>query len=171
MRYSKAMAGPETNAAPTRTAIDEAIIQFSEALAMYDPLRFRAWAELGLTTAQLRVLFLIRATPGVTAGELAHRLSVTPPTISGIVDRLVRLGLVLREPDPVDRRLVRNTLTDEGRRTCSRMARGGDLFSRRIMSEMDDEDLQALIMGLQAFIEASRRVAEVQPNLAALVMP
>ena len=54
----------------------------------------RAWAELGLTTAQLRVIFHMRESPGVTAGELACRLSVTPPTISGIVDRLVKLGLV-----------------------------------------------------------------------------
>jgi DNA-binding MarR family transcriptional regulator len=169
------MAQTEANAvrpaSSTRSRIDEAISDFSDAMNMYDPLRFRAWAELGLTTAQLRVLFLIRANTGVTAGELANRLSVTPPTISGIVDRLVRLKLVLREADEADRRLVRNRLTPEGKAVCSRMARGGDLFSRRIMSEMTEEDLEALIRGLSAFNEASRRVAEVQPNLAAMVMP
>lgn len=162
---------PVRTEAPDRKRIDEAIADFSEALAMYDPLRFRAWAELGLTTAQLRVLFLIRANHGVTAGELANRLSVTPPTISGIVDRLVKLNLVAREADATDRRLVRNTLTPDGKAICSRMARGGDMFSRRIMSEMTDEDLDALIRGLRSFVEASRRVAEVQPNLAAMVMP
>jgi hypothetical protein len=36
---------------------------------------------------------------------------------------------------------------------------------------MTDGDLDALIRGLSAFNEASRRVAEVQPNLAAMVMP
>lgn len=162
---------PVAPLATTRGKIDEAIADFAEALNMYDPLRFRAWAELGLTTAQLRVLFLIRGQPGVTAGELASRLSVTPPTISGIVDRLVKLKLVIREADPGDRRLVRNTLTAEGRKICSRMARGGDLFSRRIMSEMSEQDLDALIKGLAAFIEASKRVQEAQPNLAAMVMP
>ncbi|MCA9844201.1 MAG: MarR family transcriptional regulator [Dehalococcoidia bacterium] len=156
---------------PPRSRIDAAIADFSQALNMYDPLRFRAWAELGLTTAQLRVLFLIRGESGVTAGELASRLSVTPPTISGIVDRLVRLKLVVRETDESDRRLVRNRLTAEGMAVCSRTARGGDLFSRRIMSEMTDADLDALIRGLSAFNEASRRVAQVQPNLAAMVMP
>jgi DNA-binding MarR family transcriptional regulator len=159
------------NGPPSRARIDEAIADFSKALNMYDPLRFRAWAELGLTTAQLRVLFLIRGESGVTAGELASRLNVTPPTISGIVDRLVRLKLVVREADESDRRLVRNRLTDEGEAVCSRTARGSDLFSRRIMSEMTDDDLAALIRGLSAFNEASARVAEVQPNLAALVMP
>jgi DNA-binding MarR family transcriptional regulator len=162
---------PVKPGAAPRSKIDEAIADFATAMSMYDPLRFRAWAELGLTTAQLRVLFLIRAQPGVTAGELASRLAVTPPTISGIVDRLVRLKLVLREADPGDRRLVRNTLTAEGEKICSRMARGGDLFSRRIMSEMSEADLDAMIQGLAAFVEASRRVQEVQPNLAAMVMP
>ena len=162
---------PAKVAVPPKSKIDEAIADFGTAMNMYDPLRFRAWAELGLTTAQLRVLFLIRGEEGVTAGELASRLSVTPPTISGIVDRLVRLKLVIREADPSDRRLVRNTLTAEGQKICSRMARGGDLFSRRIMSEMSEEDLDAMIKGLAAFVEASRRVQEVQPNLAAMVMP
>jgi len=67
-------------------AVDAAARNLGEAMAMFDPMRFRAWAELGLTTAQLRVMFLMRETPGVTAGELAHRLGVTPPTISGIVE-------------------------------------------------------------------------------------
>ena len=80
-------------------AVDASIRHIGAMFAMFDPFRFRAWAELGLTTAQLRVLFLVRNDPGVTAGELATRLSVTPPTISGIVDRLVKLTLIRREDD------------------------------------------------------------------------
>ena len=92
--------------APARAehAVDEALRMWGHTLTIFDPFRFRVWAELGLTTAQLRVLFLVREQPGVTAGELATRLNVTPPTISGIVDRLVRLSLVRREDDRSDRR-------------------------------------------------------------------
>ncbi len=138
---------------------------------MFDPLRFRAWAELGLTTAQLRVLFLMREEPGVTAGELATRLNVTPPTISGIVDRLVKLDLVRREDDQSDRRLVRNHLTDHGTDACSRLERGVEVFTRRILVEMNHADLEIFIAGLKAFIKASDYVASVEPNLAALAMP
>lgn len=138
---------------------------------MFDPLRFRAWAELGLTTAQLRVLFLTREQPGVTAGELAHRLGVTPPTISGIVDRLVKLGLVRREDDDSDRRLVRNHLTEDGANACSRLERGVEIFTRRILIEMNHEDLEDLIRGLKAFIKASTYVSNVEPNLAVVAMP
>lgn len=152
-------------------AVDAAIRYFGEALNMFDPLRFRAWAEMGLTTAQLRVLFLVRETPGVTAGELAQRLAVTPPTISGIVDRLVKLDLIRREDDESDRRLVRNFLTDAGENSCKRMEQGTEIFTRRILVEMNHTDLEAFIIGLKAFIKASVYVQNVEPNLAAVAMP
>lgn len=152
-------------------AVDAGIRHFWDALGMFDPVRFRAWAELGLTTAQLRVMFLMRETPGVTAGELASRLSVTPPTISGIVDRLVKLGLVRREDDESDRRLVRNFLSGAGESACGRLERGLDVFTRRIVTEMNHEDLEAFNTGLKAFIKAAECVSKVEPNLAAVAMP
>jgi len=151
--------------------VDTALRNFGEALNMFDPLRFRAWAEMGLTTAQLRVMILMRENPGVTAGELATRLAVTPPTISGIVDRLVKLDLVRREDDESDRRLVRNHLTDAGETACSRLERGVEVFTRRILVELNHEDLEAFIVGLKAFIKASHHVSKVEPNLAAVAMP
>ncbi len=155
----------------TEPAVDAALRYFGEALNMFDPLRFRAWAELGLTTAQLRVLFLVRETPGVTAGALAQRLNVTPPTISGIVDRLVKLGLIRREDDESDRRLVRNMLTDKGDSACRRMEQGSEAFTRRILVEMSLDDLEAFIAGMRAFKAASEYVSKVEPNLAEVAMP
>jgi DNA-binding MarR family transcriptional regulator len=143
----------------------------SESTAVFDPFRFRAWAQLGLTTAQLRVLSMVREQPGVTAGELAARLSVTPPTISGIVDRLVRLSLVRREDDESDRRLVRNHLTEKGEEACTRLERGGEVFTQRILEEMNGHDLDALITGLTAFIRAAEHAQRAQPDLAAVAMP
>ena len=125
---------------------------------------------MGLTTAQLRVMILMRENPGVTAGELATRLAVTPPTISGIVDRLVKLDLVRREDDD-SRRLVRNHLTEAGEKACSRLERGVEVFTRRILVELNHEDLEAFIVGLKAFIKAGHHVSKVEPNLAAVAMP
>lgn len=152
-------------------AVDAGIRCLGAMFAMFDPLRFRAWAELGLTTAQLRVLFYVRNDPGVTAGALAARLSVTPPTISGIVDRLVKLALIRREDDESDRRLVRNHLTEQGEAACSRLEHGSEIFTRRLLIEMNHQDLEALISGLKAFIKASDFVSKIEPNLAAVAMP
>ena len=152
-------------------AVDAALRYLAEATNTFDPLRFRAWAELGLTTAQLRVMFLMLQQPGVTAGELAARLAVTPPTISGIVDRLVRLELVRREDDESDRRLVRNHLTNKGDAVCGWFERGGSVFTRRILLAMNHQDLEALVSGLRAFVCAADSVRRAEPNLAAVAMP
>lgn len=161
--------------APTHTDTESMVETtrrvFGEAMTKFDPFRFRAWAELGLTTAQLRVLFLMRESPGVTAGELACRLSVTPPTISGIVDRLVKMDLVRRADDSQDRRLVRNFLTGEGEKVATRMEEGSGIFTTRILEEMSEENLDALLKGLQAFITASECVRKVEPNLAEVAWP
>ena len=51
------------------------------------------------------------------------------------------------------------------------MEQGTEIFTRRILVEMDPRDLQAFTAGLKAFIKASTYVANVEPNLAAVAMP
>ncbi len=151
------MAVPHT---PAGTSPESALHYLASALAIFDPLRLRAWAELGLTTGQLRLLFLLKQQPGVTSGELASRLAVTPPTITGIIDRLVRLALVRREEDPADRRLVRNFLTGEGENVCDRLEHNAEQYMHRILTEMSPGEVESLASGLRAFIGASERVIE-----------
>src|SRR3954470_21994989 len=52
----------------------------------------------------------------VTLGELANVEQVAPPTITKVVAKLEERGLLEREPDPTDRRVVRVALSDLGRR-------------------------------------------------------
>lgn len=155
----------------SQDAVDSALQYLARMGSMFDPVRIRAWAELGLTTAQLRVMFLTRQQPGVPAGELASRLGVTPPTISGIVDRLVKLQLVRREDDEYDRRLVRNHLTPAGEKACGWLERGMERYTRRILLELDDGELDTFVAAMRAFVEASERVARAEPDLAAIAMP
>jgi DNA-binding MarR family transcriptional regulator len=60
--------------------------------------------------------FVDTGTPGrATHAELARRLLITPATLTGIVDTLVKAGFVARERGETDRRVVWLVLTDEGR--------------------------------------------------------
>jgi DNA-binding MarR family transcriptional regulator len=69
----------------------------------------RRWQDRGtpapapLSPRHLAVLEQIRDGP-VTVGELACRLGLTLPTVSGVLADLDRAGLVERRPDPADRR-------------------------------------------------------------------
>ena len=70
-------------------------------------------AELSLTLAQLKAIYLVATAGPTRMSDLAARLGTAPSTVSGLVDRLVQLGLIDRSEDPADRRqvLVRATPT------------------------------------------------------------
>src|SRR5207249_7930204 len=105
----------------SETTRDEAFRLFGKLVARSDPGRLEAWADLGLTMTQLRLLFLLRPADGLSAGAIADQLGVTPSTLTRITDRLVRHDLVRRETDCNDRRLVRHHLTAGARRIIEEM--------------------------------------------------
>ena len=72
-------------------------------------------AEHGLHVGQEMVLAELWQDDGLRVGELAARLGVEPPTVTKMLRRLERCGLVERRQDPSDARSLRVYLTDEGR--------------------------------------------------------
>ena len=64
-------------------------------------------ATLGITGPQRLVLRIVTERPGLSAGELARIVHLHPSTITGILERLVRKGLLRRERDRRDNRRVR----------------------------------------------------------------
>ena len=61
-----------------------------------------------------RVLAALSARPGETVGGLAEACLLQQPTMTKLLDRMVRDGLVARAPDARNRRVVRVALTPEG---------------------------------------------------------
>ncbi len=72
-------------------------------------------APHGLHPGQDNLLVLLWAHPGLRQAELARRLGIEPPTVTRMVQRLERAGLVERQPDPHDARLVRVRATPRAR--------------------------------------------------------
>ncbi|MFJ7210164.1 MarR family winged helix-turn-helix transcriptional regulator [Amycolatopsis sp. NPDC098790] len=70
--------------------------------------------EYGLTVQQGQLLCVLMGRP-YGMGDLGGTLGLEKSSLTGLVDRAVRRGLVRREPDPDDRRAVHVVLTDEGR--------------------------------------------------------
>ena len=69
--------------------------------------------DAGVSPQQYRMLKLIGA-GGERSARLAERLTVAKPTLTSIADSLVGAGLVCREAEPGDRRVVRLHLTEAG---------------------------------------------------------
>ncbi len=75
-----------------------------------------ACAEYDTSPGQARLLGVLEGrSPAMT--ELAALLGVERASVTGLVDRAERRGLVRRTPDPADRRASRVHLTDQGRQT------------------------------------------------------
>lgn len=68
----------------------------------------------GVTQTQFLVLSVVRAYGRSTMGTLARALHVSMPTVSGLVDRLVRAGFLRRVPHDEDRRQVIVELAPKG---------------------------------------------------------
>jgi DNA-binding MarR family transcriptional regulator len=91
--------------------------------------RFDAWSHeqarrVGLTHAQHQLLLAVRGHPdgrGPTISEAAEYLNTRHHSVVGLVDRAVKLGVLSREPDADDARVVRLRLTGLGRARISQL--------------------------------------------------
>lgn len=101
---------------PDRQPLDALLAQAGQAAARR---RGQAAAEQGLTSTSMRVLGALTADDGVSHRELAARLGITPATLTPVVEGLAVAGVLTRERDPADRRVVRLSITDSGRERCA----------------------------------------------------
>src|SRR4051794_41193555 len=88
----------------------------------------RASGELGgLSPVQLRALTALRRLAEANLAQLAEEMGVTVSTTSRLVDRLVSADWVHRASSPHNRREIRLTLTESGKRLLRRYdkRRGG----------------------------------------------
>jgi DNA-binding MarR family transcriptional regulator len=72
-------------------------------------------SEIGLHTGQEMFLMRLWRKDGQTQTELADEICVQPATITRMIDRLTKEGLVERRADAEDRRVSRVYLTEAGR--------------------------------------------------------
>lgn len=69
---------------------------------------------LGITLPQLVVLRAIRTLGEVTSGRISAAASLSPATVTTILDKLEARGLVVRYRNAEDRRVVHSKLTERG---------------------------------------------------------
>ena len=72
---------------------------------------------------QMAILHILKEKNQCMMSELARLLSVTTSAATGIVDRMVRAGLLKRIPDPNDRRIINIRITPKGKRTIGAIFR------------------------------------------------
>jgi MarR family transcriptional regulator for hemolysin len=125
----------------------------------------RAWRQavdrrlkyLGVSQASwMTIAVAAKAREPLSQSELADRLAVEGATMVAMVDRLVKAGLVKREPSTVDRRIKRVVVTEAGYRLFDAVKTEAAAVRKELLSKLDPRKLEAatdVLEALQGMIE------------------
>ena len=106
-----------------------------------------------LTPSQFDVIATLGDTEGMTCSELSAKTLVTKGTLTGVLDRLARKGLIRREQMAQDRRSIKITLTDKGnalfRRTFASHIAFLKPYFERALSSKEAETARVLLTRLR----------------------
>ncbi len=130
-----------------------------------------AWLALNLSIAQLKSLFFIGFAGTTNSKNLATAMRVTPPNITGIIDRLVEQGLVMRENNLLNRREQILKLTPRGAELAAQLRERTASHFSRLLETLSEEDLAALAQGLRALSRAAARAGTVPGEMVSAPKP
>ena len=109
-----------------------------------------------LTGNQLIVLSVIGLKGRLTVSEVAEELGVSLSAITGVTDRLVRQGQVVRQRDAADRRLVYLELTRAGEKTVENFLRGRRELMSRCFDRLPLTEVEQIVAALDRLMTIIR---------------
>ncbi len=117
--------------------------------------------EQKLSIAEISVLMKMNRTPTCRASELAAMIGIPSSTVTGILDRLEKRGLLERRRDPNDRRSILITVTQKTKDFVANLITSMEGMLREAFRSMPDSRTQRFIEDLQFILNALERQSSV----------
>ena len=117
-------------------------------------------ARHGITATQLNVMKMLQAIGELSLSELSKRIAATNSTVTGIVDRMVAAGLVVREQSADDRRVWKIKLTAQGKTIARKLDIAPWEILRQALEALPPVELEALIATLAKVAQNVQRLVE-----------
>ena len=117
------------------------------------------WAferDVGISPPKYFVLHVLAGEGGISQGEIGRLYGVDPSRVTRLAKQLEGEGLIERTRDPRDNRVVRMSLTTEGRRAFEIASKRGEIFKNRVRRALNEEEhmeLRRLLGKLTAAME------------------
>lgn len=115
-------------------------------------------SQHGVTASQGYAVLTLPREGSLSMYELSEAIGITGSTMTRIVDPLVNKGLVQRKTDDEDRRIVRVSLTEQGRTLRLTLEKELQEFFKLVLGEIQDDELQTIVDSVKkvnmAFSEA-----------------
>ena len=118
----------------------------------------RMMHTIGVTGPQRLVIRIVGQQPGQTASEIATMLGKHPSTLTGVLARLEKRGLLLRKADLDDRRRARFTLTAAGKQIDRARAGTAEHAMRRALARAEREQIDDTIALLATVVDELERL-------------
>jgi DNA-binding MarR family transcriptional regulator len=110
--------------------------------------------KYGFTAPQLAVIVHLYKMPGIALHELSDHMMLTKSTVSGIIDRLAKQGVVVREIPKDNRRIVKLSISEEFTKNND-IVNMEKIFISHIIEDsvknMSTEEVEKMIYGLKQF--------------------
>ena len=151
--------------APKEEDVARAVSAYDRLHQLLAPAHASDVVDLDLTLAQLKALYVVAATGPIRMGQLADRLGTALSTATGVVDRLVPMGMVERLEDPSDRRQVLVRATDFATGRLDAINELGRERLHRLLSSMETaDDLAVVERAINLLTDAVARSLAAEPN-------
>jgi DNA-binding MarR family transcriptional regulator len=104
-----------------------------------------------LTPTQYNVLRILRGAgrSGTSCSQISERLVTKDSDITRLLDRLEARGLISREREAKDRRVIITRITDDGLRLVAKLDKPIQECNRRMLGHLGDKQLSSLIKLLE----------------------
>lgn len=124
--------------------------------------QFRTYfGQFSLTFPQAMVLTVLGETGPIPISQLAEKTGSANSTISGIVDRLEKLGLVRRTRSEEDRRVIRVEITEEYRQMRTKALGSVNDYFSTLISSISQQEREEI---LRALTTLDRVLTEQEPG-------
>ncbi|MGQ9532094.1 MAG: MarR family winged helix-turn-helix transcriptional regulator [Desulfotomaculales bacterium] len=110
---------------------------------------FSEIAGCGLTVPQLFLVQELQTRPGLTLTELSERLGLSKSTVSGMVDRLLRRGVITRRRSETDRRVAHLYLAPCLLEQASRLTVLKENYLARLLNRLEPGEVDEIIAALE----------------------
>lgn len=112
--------------------------------------------ETGLSAPKWFLLLTLSKHDGISQGEVSEVFEIDPSRVTRIGQAMEAEGLVRRERDPEDNRVMRMYLADQGRVALERLPELNALLETRIMGAFSEEEAERLGRNLVTLTEVLR---------------
>jgi DNA-binding MarR family transcriptional regulator len=106
--------------------------------------------KIELTSSQIKVLATFTERECYSMTELSQMLSVTLPTMTAMIDRLILSGLVKRERDERDRRVVLVRLTGDGKKVISNLMEIRKQEIEKVLRTLEHEEVEVFLGSIES---------------------